>query len=71
MQLPRMSGLQVLNALHADDGTRRLPVVALSANAMPDEVEAARRAGAIDYLTKPLDISRFLARMLELLSIPK
>jgi len=38
-----------------------MPVVALSANAMPDAVAQARAAGFDDYWTKPIDIGRFLA----------
>ena len=37
---------------------RRVPVIAVSANAMPDDLEDARRAGFADYLTKPVDMHR-------------
>jgi CheY-like chemotaxis protein len=57
----------VLRALKADPLTRDLRVVALSASAMPEEVEAARSCGAFDYWTKPLDFDRFLADMRQLL----
>ncbi|MBI5256711.1 MAG: GAF domain-containing protein [Burkholderiales bacterium] len=65
MQLPDMSGLDVLAALRADPVTRSLAVVALSADAMPESAAAARAAGAVDYWTKPLAFDRFLADVRE------
>ncbi len=61
MHLPDTDGLQVLAALQADARTRALPVVVLSADAMPGEMQAARAAGAVDYWTKPIDATPFLA----------
>jgi CheY-like chemotaxis protein/anti-sigma regulatory factor (Ser/Thr protein kinase) len=68
MQLPDMDGHQVLQALRADPSTAHLPVVVLSASAMPDEVERVRRSGVCDYWTKPLDFERFMVDMRRLLS---
>jgi CheY-like chemotaxis protein len=67
MQLPDMHGIDVLEALRADDSTRHLRVVALSASAMPEDVERALRFGAADYWTKPLDLKRFLRNLRRLL----
>ncbi|HKX93593.1 MAG TPA: PAS domain S-box protein [Methylibium sp.] len=66
MRLPDMNGLDVLQRLKAGP-VRASPVVALSASAMPDEVAAARAAGAIDYWTKPLDFDRFTGELEQLL----
>jgi len=63
MQLPDIDGFAVLRALRGEATTRELRVIALSANAMPDEIAAARRAGADDSWTKPLDFDQFLSRM--------
>ncbi|WP_157272298.1 response regulator [Azohydromonas aeria] len=60
MNLPDISGLDVLQALQQDPQTRSLRCVVLSANAMPDIVERARMAGFDDYWTKPIDIHEFL-----------
>ncbi|MDB5998582.1 MAG: hypothetical protein JWP52_281, partial [Rhizobacter sp.] len=68
MHLPDMDGLAVLEALRASPGTRHIPVVALSANAMPDEVQATLDAGALAYWTKPIDFDSFLAGMHSLLT---
>ena len=54
MQLPDMHGLEVLHRLRACPGMEEVPVVALSAGASPDEVAAARDAGAVDCWTKPI-----------------
>ena len=61
MQLPDMSGLQVLAALRSDPATASLGVVALSASAEADDMQRAREAGAIEYWTKPLDMHGFHA----------
>jgi CheY-like chemotaxis protein len=55
IQLPGMDGYEVLRRLRADEGTQGIPVVAVSANAMPDDVARGRAAGFDDYLTKPID----------------
>ena len=59
LQLPDMHGLDVLRALRASASHATSPIIVLSASALPDEVEAARQAGASDYWTKPLDFQRF------------
>jgi PAS domain S-box-containing protein len=59
MQLPDMDGHELLRGLRA--AGHRGPVVALSANALPDAVAQARAAGFDDYWTKPIDVNRFLA----------
>jgi CheY-like chemotaxis protein/anti-sigma regulatory factor (Ser/Thr protein kinase) len=67
MQLPDIAGLDVLRRLQSDPATSGIPVVALSASALPAEVEAAIDAGATDYWTKPIDIDVFVAGMARLL----
>jgi signal transduction histidine kinase/CheY-like chemotaxis protein/HAMP domain-containing protein len=61
MQLPDLHGLEVMARLRADPRTAGLRVIALSASAMPAEVEAARRAGAHAYWTKPFEFDAFTA----------
>lgn len=60
MQLPDFDGMEVLRRLRADPITASIPCVALSANAMPEDVRRARAAGFDDYWTKPIDLSAFL-----------
>ena len=59
LNLPRMSGSEALRTLRLDDDTRDIAVVALSADAVPDNIRAAMALGFNDYLTKPLDFLHF------------
>jgi CheY-like chemotaxis protein len=59
MQLPDLHGLEVMARLRADPRTREIPCVALSANAMPDDIAHALASGFTDYWTKPLDFALF------------
>ncbi|MBI3380557.1 MAG: PAS domain S-box protein [Aquabacterium sp.] len=60
MHLGDMSGLDVSDALTQTATTASIPRVALSADAMPDQISQARERGFVEYLTKPLDVARFL-----------
>jgi CheY-like chemotaxis protein len=60
MQLPDFDGHEVLRRLRADPSTQKIPVIAVSANAMPDDIQRALRAGMQDYWTKPLDFGAFM-----------
>ncbi len=60
INLPGMDGYEVLSVLKNDPATRDIPVIGLSANAMPYDIERGRSAGFYDYLTKPVDIHRLI-----------
>ncbi len=60
MQLPDFDGYEVLRRLRADASTAAIPCIALSANAMPEDISRALRAGFADYWTKPIDFKAFL-----------
>lgn len=60
LDLPDIQGYQVLEQLSGSDSTRSVPVVVVSADAMPFQIEKLMNAGAKDYVTKPLNIARFL-----------
>ncbi|MDO9316552.1 MAG: ATP-binding protein [Burkholderiaceae bacterium] len=66
MNLPDGHGLDVLKRLRADERTASVPVVALSADALPDSIGTARAAGFDDYLTKPIDMTRLERLMTDL-----
>jgi len=68
MHLPDFDGHEVLRRLRSDPLTAGLRCIALSANAMPEDVSRAREAGFNDYWTKPIDIRRFLAALDRLLT---
>jgi len=61
LQLPDISGEDILRVLRADPSTRNIPVVVISAVATPEQVKRLSAAGIVAYFTKPLDIPRFLA----------
>src|SRR6185312_6666547 len=56
INLPGISGIEAMRILHADPLTAHIPVVALSANAVPHDVENSLAAGFFSYLTKPIKV---------------
>ena len=63
IQLPGMDGLEATTLLKADEATRRIPVIALTALAMKGDEERILAAGCDGYIAKPLDYKDFLARI--------
>jgi CheY-like chemotaxis protein len=63
LQLPDFDGFEVLRRLRADPGTAAIPCIALSANAMPEDIERGLAAGFADYWTKPIDFAAFLTAL--------
>lgn len=61
LHLPNIGGEEVLAGLRADPRTAGVPVVILSADATPGRVDRLHAQGITDYLTKPLDLQRFVA----------
>jgi CheY-like chemotaxis protein len=61
LNLPDMHGSEVLRQLQREPATSKVPVVVLSADATPSQIERLLSAGARNYLTKPFDIDPFLA----------
>ena len=60
INLPGMSGIEAMKILREDPTTAQIPVIALSANAMPRDVEKGMQAGFFWYLTKPIRVKEFL-----------
>jgi PAS domain S-box-containing protein len=67
INLPGMSGVDLLRRFKAAPETRDIPILALSAAALPGDVRRGLAAGFFRYLTKPLDVSAFLAAVEEAL----
>jgi CheY-like chemotaxis protein/anti-sigma regulatory factor (Ser/Thr protein kinase) len=65
INLPGMSGIEALKVLHADITTAHIPIVALSANAMPRDIELGLVAGFFRYLTKPIKVKEFFETLNE------
>jgi len=60
INLPGISGIQALKILRADPATAHIPVVALSANAIPGDIAKGLAAGFFRYLTKPIKVNEFM-----------
>ena len=60
INLPGISGIQALRILGDDSATAHIPVVAVSANAIPRDIEKGLEAGFFRYLTKPIKVNEFM-----------
>ena len=60
INLPGISGFDAMHVLKDDPATRHIPVLALSANAMPRDIEKGMEAGFFRYLTKPIRVREFM-----------
>jgi len=70
IMLPDMDGYEMVAHLRAREETRPIPIVALSANAMPRDIERGLKSGFAYYLTKPLDIAEFMSVIDEFFTRP-
>ena len=66
LSLPVLDGWQATRQIKAAPGTRHIPVIALTANAMAGDREKALAAGCDDYDTKPVELPRLLGKIKEL-----
>jgi len=60
INLPGLSGIAAMKILRADPSTAHIPIIALSANAVPHDIEKALEAGFLNYLTKPIKVGQFM-----------
>lgn len=60
LNMPRMDGREVLQAIRAESRTRSLPVVVMTTSAEPFDVEACYSLGANSYIRKPVDFGQFM-----------
>ena len=63
INLPGMSGIEAMQLLRQHPATAHIPVVALSANAIPYDIERGLEAGFFRYLTKPIKVNEFMAAL--------
>jgi len=71
IRLPGMNGLEAIRLLKQDNLTKRIPIVALTANAMPGEEERALQGGSVGYITKPINTRQFASQVADYLSAGK
>ena len=69
INLPGMNGYDVLKKLHQSEDTRNISVIAISANAMPKDIDKGMKAGFNDYITKPIDVNVLLQAVDNQLSV--
>ena len=60
INLPDIDGYEVKKRLSSNHETQDIPIVAISANAMPEDIQKAKDAGFAHYLTKPININELL-----------
>jgi len=70
MSLPVVDGWEATRQLKADEATRAIPIIALTAHAMATDEQKAREAGCDDFDTKPIELPRLLGKMAALLAKP-
>jgi len=71
ISLPLMGGWEVTRLLKADDATRHIPIIALTAHAWVTDREKAIEAGCDDYDTKPVEFTRLSEKIENLLTVKK
>jgi CheY-like chemotaxis protein len=67
INLPGISGIQALQILRKDPATAHIPVLALSANALPLDIKKGLEVGFFQYLTKPIKVNEFMQALNEAL----
>ena len=60
INLPGISGIEAMKILRGDPATAHIPIVAISANAMPRDIKKGLEAGFFHYLTKPIIVKEFM-----------
>ena len=63
LSLPVMDGWEATRTLKANDSTKSIPVIALTAHAMKSDEDKAKEAGCDDFDTKPVDLNRLIEKM--------
>jgi two-component system, sensor histidine kinase and response regulator len=60
IKIPKLNGIEVCKRLKSDDGTKKIPIIMLSAKAQSEEIEEGLKAGADKYLCKPISFPDIL-----------
>ena len=70
LSLPTMDGWTATAEIKKIEGVKDIPIIALSAHAMPEHRDRAIKAGCSDYDTKPVDIKRLLSKISQYIKLP-
>ena len=71
LSLPTMDGWTATAEIKKIEEVKDIPIIALSAHAMPEHRDRAIKAGCSDYDTKPVDIKRLLSKIGQYIEVPK
>ena len=71
LSLPTMDGWTATAEIKKIEGVKDIPIIALSAHAMPEHRDRAIKAGCSDYDTKPVDIKRLLSKIGQYIELPE
>ncbi len=71
IQLPHVSGLELIRMLRADEKLGKVPIMAVTAYAAQGDEERIRAAGAQSYVSKPISVMKFAATVEELLAVER
>ena len=71
LSLPTMDGWTATAEIKKIDEVKDIPIIALSAHAMPEHRDRAIKAGCSDYDTKPVDIKRLLSKIGQYIELPE
>ena len=71
LSLPTMDGWTATAKIKEIEQVKDIPIIALSAHAMPEHRDRALKAGCSDYDTKPVDIKRLLSKMEQYIDLPE
>ena len=71
LSLPTMDGWTATAKIKEMERLKDIPIIALSAHAMPEHRDRAIKAGCSDYDTKPVDIKRLLSKMAQYIEVPE
>lgn len=65
IMMPEMDGYEAMRIIRAMDDRKKLPIIALTAKAMKADIDNCFEAGATDYMSKPIDVSKLVAMMIK------
>jgi CheY-like chemotaxis protein len=63
LMMPVMGGVELISRMRADPANASIPIVAITADGTPQTAQNARKAGAVDVITKPIDLTGLLERL--------
>lgn len=63
LQLPDISGLEVIKSIKTSPESQNIPIIVVSAHAMESDIKKCNEAGCVDYITKPINVQEFINKI--------